>query len=102
MEACWKEVNKMMFFSGDSLMAAFLVAELVGDPNLKKKCLDIVKRFVFYLKSKLILSVIIFKIYSVSNRNMLIPAMTSRNWLTIVERYPELANKIAGNMIADK
>jgi hypothetical protein len=46
MEACQKEVKEVMHFNGDSLMAAILVAELVGDKNLKKTCLGIVKRFV--------------------------------------------------------
>jgi hypothetical protein len=92
-KACSNKIKDPRFqFKGESLMAAFLFAERLDDHNLKEKCLKIVKRselVVFLSKGNNIL--LLF--YS-SNRKLAVQGTASKNWLTIVQDYPELANEI--------
>ncbi len=57
-------------------MACFIVAEKLGDDVLTAKCLRYVQK----------------------HRNLAELAMTSRNWITILERYPDLAKTIVETM----
>jgi hypothetical protein len=57
-------------------MACFIVAEKLSDKILKTKCLRFVKK----------------------HRNLAELAMSSRNWITISENYPDLAKTIIETM----